>query len=138
MNLDDIKKMGSYIPVRDLSRIIDTYEHTPHPGLNMSPSRFVGEIEWRVYTEWIMDAKPLDNPSFHIDYKGQPLNKFLNNETHFAIWHQAHYHWDGNKFKGLKEGQYDEFRNIILDAFVRYAIEFFSHPEQYKDAGKNL
>ena len=34
--------------------------------------------------------------------------------------------------------EYYRFRDIVIDAFVRYAIEFFSHPEQYKYAGKNL
>lgn len=143
MDQAEINSMKSYFPKRDLARIVDTYEHTLHPildELGVSPKNFVEDIEHRVHMEWMIANKPSYEDSY-LNYKGEPLIKFLDDETHFAI-QRAGYAWTDGKFTGLTKERYIEeyyrFRDRVIDALVHYAIEFFSHPKKYKDDGKNL
>jgi len=55
-----------------------------------------------------------------------PLWYFIQDETHHALerteWKDK---WDGQKFVGLSEKDYEQMRQKVIGAFVDYAIDFF-------------
>ena len=136
----DIATISSGIPEADLGRIVKAYEIVPHPELDLLAQEFVSAIEVQVHNEMYWDHPvKTDYLNWQI---GPAIRRFLDRETHFALERAGH-PWDDSsgKFTALAAEQYHGMRDRVAAAFVRYAIEFFSHPEQYvkyRSDGSNL
>ncbi|MBT4166472.1 hypothetical protein HOE04_05520 [archaeon] len=97
-------------------RIMKAYEGSPNK-LNLSAEDFMGNLEWRIYTEFCLD-NPQGN---HRDYVGsQGFEKYILDEIHYE-----------HERKGF-EGYEIEIRDKTLRAFTERGISFLKFCKDYR------
>lgn len=101
---------------QDLERI---YVFTPHPKLQLTPKEFADNVAWAIYTEWCLNTPEKEK---HKSYTGDALEKFIEEETHYAL-------------ERAKTSNYSSIRENVLKGLVKRAIEIFSdfRPEKRED-----
>jgi hypothetical protein len=97
-----MKSRHDGIPEADGDIIADIYERSPQKVFNCPPKtaiprtaqEFVGDLDWRIYTEWCMEGYPgatrkKDGRGWDERYKDyeqvDPYSQWINRETHFAL-----------------------------------------------------
>lgn len=122
----------------DQERIKKAYESNPHPSLEKTADYFLFNMAFRVYTEYCLRnfSSPFNR---HDLYHGEALINFLDQETHYTL-ERAGFKWlpsEGfnletgspvvpERFEGLTSEQYQGVREQVIDAWVRYSIDYFT------------
>ncbi|MFA6461644.1 MAG: hypothetical protein WCV90_05200 [Candidatus Woesearchaeota archaeon] len=123
------------VDILDQERIKRAYESNPHPSLEQTADEFLFSMAFRVYTEYCLHS-PVD---FHASYQGSEFKQFLDQETHYTL-ERAGFKWlpsEGfnlktgspvisGRFENLTSEQYQEVREQVIDAWVRYSIDYFT------------
>jgi hypothetical protein len=111
---------------------------------DLTGDKLVGNMEWRLYTEWCCNRGE-SRGKFHGSYKGEAFEKWIRDETHYAIegegfkWNPEQQRFDGNdNFAQV----YEQKRERVLQASVKRAVEFFGkckeHQWPYEGDARNL
>jgi len=123
------------VDILDRERIKKAYEINPHPSLERTADNFLLNMAFRVYTEYCLCSPGIS----HELYQGRFFKEFLDQETHYAL-ERAGFKWlpseDFNlktgspivpgRFEGLTSEQYHEVREQVIDAWVKYSIDYFT------------
>jgi hypothetical protein len=114
------ERVAKTTPQKYKTLLNEIYLTTPHEKLSSTPTCFVDDIAWRVYTEACMNPEEKFD---HDKYNGEALAKFIEDEVYFA------------SARAIKKGLInlpvssrtgDEIRGKVLEGVVKRAIELFS------------
>ena len=121
--MQSIPENNNVIPSEDLDRIILAYLRVPRPSIHNHPGAFAHDILNRAYTEWCLEHP---DSQHNINF-ATGLREFIDKETHHELFRNS-YSWnqEARRFEGLTSEQYEKTRGKVLDALVKWALDYFS------------
>lgn len=113
--------------VADREIILTAYRTLPAEVLKNLPNKGKvrdGHIDVAIQNEVFKDHRPGMRTFQPTDYL--KLHYFINDETHYALEREG-YVWQEEKFENLDSSGYNQVRNRVINALVRYSIEYFTN-----------